>query len=71
MVRPRKIPGDKSVKATFSLSDAEYEAIKNKAAIEGVSASEWLRGTAIARLDDPIDTNQSGGVAIPPANTDT
>jgi len=70
MVRPRKIPGEKSVKATFSLSDVEYEAIKAHAAKEGVSASEWLRGTAIDNLPKP-PPEESGGAAIPRPDDDT
>jgi len=70
MVRPRKIPGEKSVKATFSLSDVEYDAIKAQAASEGLSASEWLRGTAIERLPAP-PIEESGGAAIPRPDTNT
>lgn len=57
------------MKATFSLSDVEYEAIKTQAASEGVSASEWLRGTAIARLPE-LPTEQTGGAAIPEQTID-
>ena len=54
MARPRKIPGERSVQATFSLSDIEYEAIKAEANREGKSLSEWLREVAVGRLTSPI-----------------
>lgn len=73
MARPRKIPGERSVQASFSLSDLEYEAIKEAARREGMTTSEWLRGTAVARL--PVETleqlsGSTGGAATsPPAET--
>ena len=66
MPRPRKIPGEKSIQATFSLSDVEYEAIKNQAAEEHMSISEWLRGTAVAGLPaDPHSIDSAAGAPIP------
>jgi hypothetical protein len=74
MARPRKIPGERSVQASFSLSDVEYEAIKELARQQGQTTSEWLRGTAVARLsDDPlyVGPNSTAGAAIPSPTTDT
>lgn len=68
MGRPRKIPGERSVQASFSLSDVEYEAIKELARQQGQTTSEWLRGTAVARLpEDVLDhgSNSPAGAAIP------
>ena len=66
MPRPRKIPGEKSIQATFSLSDVEYEAIKKQAAEDHMSISEWLRGTAVAGLpSDPHSNDASAGASIP------
>ena len=65
MPRPRKIPGEKSIQATFSLSDVEYEAIKKQAAADHMSISEWLRGTAVAGLpSDPHSNDTSAGAPI-------
>lgn len=61
MPRPRKLPGEKSIQATFSLSDVEYEAIKNQAAQDNKSISEWLRGTAVAGL--PFDPHSNGSAS--------
>ena len=65
MPRPRKIPGKKSIQATFSLSDVEYDAIKKQAAEDHMSISEWLRGTAIAGL--PSDPHSNEGTAGSPS----
>jgi hypothetical protein len=55
MNRPRKIPGSKSVQVSFSLSESEYQAVKQAAMSSKVSMSEWIRGATNAAVQMSIE----------------
>jgi hypothetical protein len=55
MNRPRKIPGSKSVQVSFSLSESEYQAVKQAAMSSKVSMSEWIRGSTNAAVQMSIE----------------
>ena len=50
MARPRIIPG-KSVQASFSLSESDYELVRAEAALAGRSVSEWVRLAVLDKLE--------------------
>jgi hypothetical protein len=55
MNRPRKIPGSKSVQVSFSVSESEYQAVKQAAMSSKVSMSEWIRGATKAAVQMSIE----------------
>jgi hypothetical protein len=48
--RPRVLPGDDSVQASFSLALAEYERLKAQALIEGQSFSQYIRAAVLEKI---------------------
>lgn len=52
-------------KLSTRLAEDEVEAIRQAAAAQGMSTGAWLRGTAIAALENP-PTPHTGGAAVTP-----
>jgi hypothetical protein len=56
--KPRRIPGSKSVQVSFSLSEYEYQTVKQAAMSSEILMSEWIRRESAEALQLSIENRQ-------------